>query len=278
VRLSTQDGHLMVEAGGFAFTLVCRAPDGQPTFPDEAVEAAFELPGHEVARALGFVAPAISTDETRYALNGFNVRLVERKILFVATEAYRIHLASIDAPDTLEELADRTIHFRALRAMRRAIADSGGDVSFKFGKTLAWIEIGRRTITTKLIDTPFPGYAKLMPSGSTGSITFQSDDLRALAAATDPLDAKTRIIRFRPHENEASCINAANGSMTARLDILITGKVPDLFGLDASHLRDLVHAVDGMIVLNLREDPLYPLLASFDDAACSAALATARCD
>jgi DNA polymerase-3 subunit beta len=278
VTLSTKDGHIAVVAGGFAFTLVCRPPDELPRFPEEAVEAAFELPAHDVGEALRFVAPAISTDEARYPLNGFNVRLVERKILFVATEGYRIHLASIDAPDTLEALPDLTIHLRALQPIRRAIADDGADVSFKFGKTLARIEIGRRTIATKLIDSPFPRYERLMPTGSTGSITIQGDDLAALAAATDPLDAESRMIRFRPHASEASCLNAANGSMTARLDIEVEGKVPDLFCLDAAHVRDLVQAFRGRVVLNLREDPVYPLLATFEDSRFSAVLAMARCN
>ena len=97
------DPRLTLRAGRSNFNLPSLPPGDFPVMPTEDLEHRFQMPASELARLIDKTRFAISTEETRYYLNGIHLHAAEqdgRKTLrAVATDGVRLALAEIDLPE-----------------------------------------------------------------------------------------------------------------------------------------------------------------------------------
>lgn len=149
-------------------------------FPDMSfgdMPYAFSLPAKAFASALSAVAFAISTEETRYYLNGVYLHPVEGGALLVATDGHRLakrFVAAADAPPFPGIIVPR----KTVAVLMKALpADGDIDIACSDQKIrFAWPGV---TLTSKLIDGTFPDYRRVIPEHGPMLVEIEGAALKA---------------------------------------------------------------------------------------------------
>lgn len=158
---------------------------GREEFPPipEATGALCKLPADELAGLLDAVAPSMSSDETRYTLNGVFANATADGLVFVATDGRRLHMrnSTQKLPDgTKAIIPAKTVHMLSslLRAEKAKEIDVWFDarrVTFRIAR-----EDGEVMLQSKLVDGNYPNYKQVIPSDT--GVMIEVDQATMLAA------------------------------------------------------------------------------------------------
>jgi len=272
VTLSQIDKKLRVEAGELTADLASfQSPDDFPAVDAVAEEAFGAVVGTDFFRALDRVRPAISTEETRYYLNGvFFHKVGDWLYRAVATDGHRLFIADVPMPGSSGDLAEGVIIPR--RAVERAIAAFGkaeNGVRFAVGgaqktnrkdTTLAPTTWNSRvgfaaavgsldlSLTTKLIDGTYPDIARVIPSGHPITIRVNRAALRKALKSITPLSTdKTRAIKLVATPGQITLTLNSPDVGTSHFPVAAEHQAPTGFmiGLNARYLGDAISSLTG---------------------------------
>lgn len=236
---------------------------------------AVDLGGAEL-NAIARIMPAISTEETRYYLNGVCVHKIgEWLYRFAATDGHRMMIVDVPLPGAEGEIPDGTIIPRGfLQIMLGRFAKAKDTVCLRYGgrqlsnepdKTLAPGGVGgarvavaaalgpvRLTIASKLIDGTYPDYQRVIPGTWPHDVLVERSALcRAINALTPLATTKTRAVKItaRPDGLRLSLQSVDLGD--AHFDVPATHKLPSDFeiGFNGQYLLDCINALRGEEVL-----------------------------
>jgi len=120
---------------------------------------------------------AISTEETRYYLNGIYFHSVEDDgelvLRAVATDGHRLARAQIDAPVGSEGMPGIIIPRKAVGEIQRLLEDPDGSVTVELSDTKIRLSLETLILTSKLIDGTFPDYNRVIPAGNDKQLTLE---------------------------------------------------------------------------------------------------------
>lgn len=170
--------------------------------------ASFTMSAPTLRRMLQATSPAISTEETRYYLNGifFHVHADRGalKLRSVATDGHRLVSATVDLPDGAEWLQmDR--HTAGVIIPRKTVALVLAELKRKAAPETvaidvgaAWIRftIGESVITSKIIDGTFPDYCRVIPAGNDKVATVDRKAFGAMVKAVSTVSQRGRAVRL----------------------------------------------------------------------------------
>jgi len=163
VTITGADGEVRIESGRTEFSLRGFPVADFPKTPDVPEGVAGRVPGPELAKALGQVVRAASTDEARPVLTGVLWMLEGGLLRLVATDSYRLAVSEVVAKEGPNE-AQAIIPGRALSELARHItAAEDQEVSVWLGETQAAFSVGRTRLVTRLIEGEFPNWRHLIP-------------------------------------------------------------------------------------------------------------------
>lgn len=184
----------------------------------------FSLSSNELSRAISTVGFAVSTEETRYYLNGIFMHRDQGELAFVATDGHQFAFMKITAPDGSEDIPGVIIP-RGVLTLLAHCAKVDGEVAFCLSdrKIRAAFPDGV-TVTSKLVDGTFPDYRHIIPSGHD---KMYNVDREALLAAVG------RVSLVAPERSDA--IRFTFGSEDVRLEIN---------NPEAGHMEDAVALSD----------------------------------
>lgn len=193
--------HAQIASGQFDSRVAVLPGDD---FPDLAVigfeEFAVDL-GADALAAIARVMPAISTEETRYYLNGVCVdRISDWKYRFVATDGHRLMLIDVPLPGAVGVIPDRTIiPRRFLQTVMKHFAKAKDPVRLTYGRRrldntadsdlapeptgMPILEMAGKVgpatlaLTSKLIDGTYPDYTRVIPKEFAHTVRLQRGDL-----------------------------------------------------------------------------------------------------
>ena len=244
---------------------------------------------HEQLRQLSRVAASISSEETRYYLNGVYLHHQEGSIYrAVATDGHRASVIELGLPDATGELAgiiiprktirlllaiagpkpaasDAGIGLRVGSAARRNAVDSTAPerpgstrAEFHFGAGGAHVGIA-----SKLIDGTFPDYKRIIPHNPACSLLFDRLELRRAVLAVASARGKPRAVRLHCEPGRATLsaldIEASIGtSVAVRCDN--TWKPTADLGINGGYLLSMIDAAGGDELLIRTDDPASPML------------------
>ena len=181
VKLTWADDRATIISGRSRFTLQC-LPEGD--FPDISTgdfTNRFSMPTAVLSALLSKTAFAISSEETRYYLNGVYLHVVDDALIAVATDGHRLSKASARLPDGAVGMPGVIVPRKAVGELLR-LCDAGGDAFIEVSTTKIRAAIGSVVLTTKLIDGSFPDYNRVIPTGNSKSAQINKT---ALAPAVD---------------------------------------------------------------------------------------------
>lgn len=247
-------GYVTVSAGRARFRLACLPPSEFPRVTLGDYELSFEIGCGVLADALARVSHAVSSEETRYYLNGVLLHVwqepgVRAELRFVATDGSRLaRLAFPAVPDGAMALPATIVHRRTVALLDKLLAsaaktggeneqapevlierdgDSAGGL-MRF--TMPAPDGGEVTVTAKSIDGTFPDYPRVIPGDPARKVRAPraalAEALRRVAALTED---KTRAVKLSLAAGSITLGATVPGLGSAEESVDLSG-VPDESG------------------------------------------------
>lgn len=257
---------------------------GASDFPDMAfsgpIHADFTLATADLVAMLDRVAFAISTEETRYYLNGIYMHALDRGnrrlLRFVATDGHRLSSHDLDAPEGVTDpetgkLFAGTILPRKTCDLLRKIAGAKGaeeTIRVHVNTNKVRFTLGNIEIVTKIVDGTFPDYERVIPSRNDKIASFES---KALAAAIDMVSCisseKGRAVKFSLAPGLLTLLvsNPDLGVATTTIPAEYDGPEIEI-GFNSRYMQEIITALDSeRIMVSLEDNGAPALIANPDD-------------
>jgi DNA polymerase-3 subunit beta len=148
---------------GPSFFKIIGLPYGEfPPLPDFKEAKDYKIPQELLRESLKKTAYAISSDETRYVLNGIYTSFREGKMNFVATDGRRLAMVENDLEFPASHETDFIIPTKAVQELQRLL-DGEGDAIVHLTDSQISFEVGSSLIVSKLIEGNYPNYRQVIP-------------------------------------------------------------------------------------------------------------------
>ena len=190
-------GQLVLRSGRSRFTLQALPASDFPDLTSGEFSHQFALPAAELKRLIENTQFAISTEETRYYLNGIYLHTVDvagsPMLRAVATDGHRLARVEAPAPEGSAGIPGIIVPRKAVNEVQKLLEDLSQDVTVEISTAKARFQFGDVVLTTKLIDGTFPDYARVIPTGNDKRLVVDKEPFeKAVDRVVDAL------VRARP--------------------------------------------------------------------------------
>ncbi|MEQ3746366.1 MAG: DNA polymerase III subunit beta [Henriciella sp.] len=266
LELNPENRQLAIRSGRSKFSLpTLPASDFQTMVPDEDATE-FEVDAADLRRLIDKTRFAISSEETRYYLNGVYLHAADtdggKKLRTVATDGHRLALSEVDAPKGSEGLEGVIVPRKAVGEVRRLIDGMDSDVSVSVSDTKIVFKAGRAQLTSKLIDGSFPDYGRVIPKGNTKALIIDNKLFEAAVDRVATVSAeRSRSVKMSVSEGKLTlAVNSAEtGQGHEEIECDYTDEPMDI-GFNAKYLLDVTAQIEAEDARFLFNDPASPAL------------------
>ncbi|WP_300394753.1 DNA polymerase III subunit beta [Henriciella sp.] len=275
LELNPENRRLSIRSGRSQFALpTLPATDFQTmTGDDSAVK--FDVDAGELRRLIDKTRFAISTEETRYYLNGVYLHVADgeggKVLRAVATDGHRLALADSPAPKDSDGLDGVIVPRKAIAEVRRLIDQVDGDVSIAVSDTKIVFRAGRAVLTSKLIDGSFPDYARVIPKGNEKRLVIDNKSFEAAVDRVSTVSAeRSRSVKLsiEPGKVILAVNSAETGQGHEEIECDYSEDAMEI-GFNAKYLLDVTAQIEAEDAEFLLNDPASPaLILDPGDAAC----------
>lgn len=253
VMLKTdEDGNAMTVASGrSSFRLQCLPQSDFPELSAGSFSHIFRLDSTALKGLIEKTQFAISTEETRYYLNGIYLHTHEAggklKLRSVATDGHRLARAEMEAPAGSEGMPGIIIPRKTVSELQKLVDDPDVAVTTELSDTKIRFTIGSVVLTSKLIDGTFPDYQRVIPTGNDKKLII---DRQTFAAAVDRVSTisseRGRAVKLSIAEGQVTLAvnNPDSGSATEELAADYSSD-PIEIGFNARYLLDVAAQLTG---------------------------------
>lgn len=241
-------------------------------FEDQGASAgapvhSFELSGADLRRVLAKTAFAMSTEETRYYLNGVYVHAhvddEDRPVLrAVATDGHRLARFQMDLPQGAAGLPGMIVPRKTIEQVQKLIEDDAKPVVIEANATKVRFTFENLVLVSKLIDGTFPDYQRVIPRNNDKVAELDTAELKAAADRVATVSSERgRSVKVSLSEAGAvlQVVTNDTGSATEEVDATYSSDPIDI-GFNSKYLLDILGQVDGQTVRFELADPGAPAI------------------
>jgi DNA polymerase-3 subunit beta len=275
LETSGDAGQLTLRSGRSRFNLQCLPESDFPEVTSGDFSHKFTLPPGDLKRLIEKTQFAISSEETRYYLNGIYIHAldVDGRLMLraVATDGHRLARLELPAPEGCAGMPGVILPRKAVSEARSLIEDAQGDVLIELSTNKMRFAFGDALLTTKLIDGTFPDYARVIPAGNDKLLTV---DCAAFKDAVDRVSTisseRGRAVKLALSDGKLvlSVTNPDQGSAVEEIEADYDGAPLDV-GFNARYLIDITQQLDSDTALFKLADPGSPTLIQDRDGAAA---------
>jgi len=248
---STRDkGQLVLRSGRSTFTLTCLPPEDYPLMSTGELAHAFAVSGTELKHLIDRTRFAISTEETRYYLNGIYLHTARSNevpmLRAVATDGHRLARMEIPLPEGASGMPGVIVPRKTVGEVRKLLdADGAGDeeVVISLSDTKIRFVMGDTVLNSKLIDGTFPDYDRVIPSGNDKILELES---KPFAEAVDRVSTISRAVKLVIERGSVnlSATSPEHGTASEELEVRYNA-TPIEVGFNARYLLDIAAQIEG---------------------------------
>ena len=253
VSLEAAENRMAIKAGRSRFSLPTLPRDDFPVIVEGDLPTSFELPAKTLAELIDRTRFAISTEETRYYLNGifFHVSDDSEPVLkAAATDGHRLARFTLPRPDGAEGMPDVIVPRKAVAELRKLLDESlDGNVQIDLSASKVRFTLGGEggvVLTSKLIDGTFPDYSRVIPTGNDKLLkidpkSFHEGVDRVATIATE----KTRAVKMGLDKDKVTLTVTSpdNGTATEEVPAEYASDGFEI-GFNATYLKDILNQID----------------------------------
>ena len=177
IKISAKDTKVTISAGKYSSVINGSPADDFPELPEinEKKAVVFKMGIDEFKNGISSVAIASSNDLTRPALTGIYFNTADKTLCIAATDGYR--LAERKLIKNVESEINVIVPTSSLQEVLRAINDEMEEIEISFNDDLVRFRLGEVEIISKLIDSSFPDYRRLIPKDNDIHLELNRDEL-----------------------------------------------------------------------------------------------------
>ena len=284
VRKLPEGSQIVLEASGDRAVLAIRAGRSRFTlqtlpesdFPDLAagdMTHKFTLMAADLKRLIDKTQFAISTEETRYYLNGIYLHTAgtgkSAMLRAVATDGHRLAQVELPLPSGAAGMPGIIIPRKTVGEVQRLIEDSEAEVGVELSQGKIRFSIGDVVLTSKLIDGTFPDYARVIPVGNDKQLVVDKKDFEASVDRVSTVSSERgRAVKLSISNGKLllSVTNPDSGSATEELEVEYASDPIDI-GFNSRYLLDIAAQIEGEVAVLKLADPGSPTLIQDRDSA-----------
>jgi DNA polymerase-3 subunit beta len=160
---------------GQSFFKILGLPEEEfPPLPKQTNARTFTIGQQLLRDALRKTSYAISTDETRYVLNGILFSFKENKLTLVATDGRRLALVDLELEFPRSQEVDIIVPTKAVTELGRLLGDEG-EVRLSVEENQVAFQIGDTLLASKLIEGNYPNYRQVIPAEAKERVTLERE-------------------------------------------------------------------------------------------------------
>ena len=160
---------------GQSFFKILGLPEEEfPPLPKQTNARTFTIGQQLLRDALKKTSYAISTDETRYVLNGILFSFKENKVTLVATDGRRLALVDLEVEFPRSQEVDIIVPTKAVTELGRLLGDEG-EVRLSVEENQVAFQIGDTLLASKLIEGNYPNYRQVIPGEAKERVTLERE-------------------------------------------------------------------------------------------------------
>jgi DNA polymerase-3 subunit beta len=148
-----------------------------PPLPKFENAKEFKIAQKELRDALKKTSYAISTDETRYVLNGILFSFKENKLTMVATDGRRLALVDIELEFPRSQEVEMIVPTKCVTELQRLLGDEG-ELRMTVGENQIAFEMDGTLLVSKLIEGNYPNYRQVIPAEAKERVTLEREQFR----------------------------------------------------------------------------------------------------
>ena len=266
-------GRLDVVAGRSRFSLATLPREDFPVMASSEYSCSYAAPAPVLRRLFDKSKFAVSTEETRYYLNGVYLHVASEnggKVLrAVATDGHRLARIDAELPDGAEAAPGVIVPRKTVGELRKLLEDDDAEIAISVSETKIRFSANGLVLTSKVIDGAFPDYTRVIPTGNTRRMEVDAADF---AAAVDRVatvsQERSRAVKLSMEQDKLSLsVNSPDaGSATEELVVAYPDE-PMEIGFNARYLLEIAGQVDRENAVFLFNNPGDPTLVREGDDA-----------
>lgn len=249
------DPRLTVQAGRSRFNLPVLPAGDFPVMSADGLSSHVGVDVNDLLRLIDKTRFAISTEETRYYLNGLYLHTVAgdggaARLRAVATDGHRLALAEMPAPEGSAGAPGVIVPRKTVAEARRLLEDAGEQVELQVSAQKIRLDFGGAALTSKVIDGSFPDYVRVIPRDNNRIMTV---DAKLFAQAVDRVATisaeKSRSVRMAIESGRLvlTVRNMEAGQAVEEIEVDYDGE-PFELSFNARYILDVTDQIGGEIV------------------------------
>jgi DNA polymerase-3 subunit beta len=175
VRIEQQNSTVTVAADRFDSKMQTLPREDFPTVPEAGGTATATLPGKVFREMVARTQFAITSEDTRYFLNGAQLVLTPASMTLVATDGHRLALVTVPREAEGTEELKVILPKKTLMELSRLLGDADEAIRYEQGENHLFFHVGDRLLISRKIDGQFPAYERVIPKGNDKRIEFERD-------------------------------------------------------------------------------------------------------
>jgi DNA polymerase-3 subunit beta len=257
---------LTLRSGRSSFALQTLPAEDFPDLAAGELTHRFEIGAKDLKRLIEKTRFAISTEETRYYLNGIYLHVATTPsgptLRAVATDGHRLAQVELPRPAGADGMPGVIIPRKTVHELARLIEDANALVSVGVSASKVRFENGTVTLTSKLIDGTFPDYARVIPQANDKELTVSNAEFKAAVDRVSTIASERgRAVKLNLAQDKLvlSVTNPEGGSATEELHVEYAA-APLEIGFNARYLLDIAGQLDSDAALFKLADPGSPTM------------------
>lgn len=257
-------GRMTVEAGRANFSLATLPKEDFPVMASSEYSSNFAAPASVLRRLFDKSKFAISTEETRYYLNGVYMHIAEgasgQSLRCVATDGHRLARIDSTLPEGAAEMPGVIVPRKTVAELRKLLEDDDLDIAVSVSETKVRFATPEITLTSKVIDGTFPDYTRVIPAANARRLEVDASEFaQAVDRVATVSSERSRAVKLALDEDRLVLSVNSPDSGAAEEELAVAyGDERLEIGFNAKYLQEIASQVDrenAVFLFNSSADP-----------------------
>ena len=250
--LNPENDQLTLKAGKSRFNIATLPAEQFPKLTQNDLPFSFKLTAEKLRYLIDRSRFAMSTEETRYFLNGiyFHAHEVNGQKVFrsVATDAHRLACIEVPVPQGAESIPGIIVGRKTITEIRKLINDENPEAEILISVSPQRIEfkLPTATLSSRLVDGTYPDYEQAIPRGNDKPIIVDAKDFaKAVDRVATVTTDKLPVIKIVVANNKLTLMAASSelGDATEEMEVDFPFDQPVEIGFNANYLVDITSQI-----------------------------------
>ncbi len=266
-----ETGRLNVVAGRSHFALATLPREDFPVMASSEYDTSYTAPAPVLRRLFDKAKFAISTEETRYYLNGVYLHVADgpegRCLRCVATDGHRLARVDAPVPAGAEAASGVIVPRKTVGELRKLLEDDDAEISVSVSETKIRFATPALTLTSKVIDGSFPDYTRVIPTQNTRRLEVDASEFASAVDRVSTVSSeRSRAVKLKLDQDRLVLSVNAPDSGAAEEELAVAyDDEPLEIGFNAKYLLEIAGQVDRENAVFLFNSPGDPTLVREGD-------------